>query len=212
MRPAWKGEINMSRLLQNYPNRITLEFGDTELQGQPYYHNGIDIVGEAGWTYGALDYIIAHSSGRIIEVGYEESGRGYYTIVDIGNGVHMEYCHLDDNIWMVDEYIEQGDVIGYMGNSGNCTGAHLHFAINDNGEYVNPEPFLDCDYERVIVDDIPVVPTPVQPTDELEMLDTLIDQIADNVIAGRYGNGIDRANALGQYYNLIQSRVNYKLL
>ena len=41
------------------------------------------------------------------------------------------------------EKVLKGQVLGYMGATGNVTGAHLHFDVNVNGKYVDPAPYLD---------------------------------------------------------------------
>lgn len=144
----------MSRLLENYENRITLEFGDQSLNGAPYWHDGIDIVGETGSKWGALDYIKAHSGGKVIEKAYEPGGRGNYVTIEIAPNINTQYCHLQEAYVEIGDVVDQGVVIGYMGNTGNCTGAHLHFGVWMDGEWVNPEPFLEKD----IIESEPVNP------------------------------------------------------
>ena len=47
----------------------------------------------------------------------------------------------------VGQAVKKGDVLGYMGATGNVTGAHLHFDVNIDGCYVDPEPYLKGEKE-----------------------------------------------------------------
>lgn len=130
----------MSRILKNKNNLITQEFGNG--------HSGIDIVG-AGRT---TDYIIAHSDGKVIfcQKGYRNNkgstgNASYGNCVKIqhANGYATLYAHLDTVNVSLNQTVKQGQVIGYMGNSGNSYGAHLHFEVWKNGVRINPKPYID---------------------------------------------------------------------
>lgn len=136
----------MSRLLRDYDNKITFDYGEQVLWGSPIFHDGIDIVGETHQGWGALDEIICHTAGTVVESEYDD-GRGLHVCIDCGNGVIMTYNHLETTELSVGQYVEQGDYIGFMGATGNCTGAHLHFGIMDNEVWVDPTPFLERDYD-----------------------------------------------------------------
>ncbi len=58
----------------------------------------------------------------------------------------MVYYHLANRDVKKGAKVRQGDVLGYMGATGNVTGAHLHFGIQSGGEWVDPEPYLDRDF------------------------------------------------------------------
>ena len=82
-----------------------------------------------------------------------------------------------------------------MGNSGNSYGAHLHFEVrNESDGRIDPTPYLDADLPAKVVEE----PKKEKSTDEL----------AREVIEGKYGNGEDRRNALGSRYAEVQARVN----
>lgn len=135
----------MSRLLANYNDFVTFEFGPQELWGGPIFHDGIDIVGEDEEGNHLIDDVLCHTAGIVIEAEFDE-GRGNHICVQTAPGVYMTYNHLRQIGWAVGDAIPQGAEIGTMWNSGNCTGYHLHFGINDHGEWIDPAPYLESDY------------------------------------------------------------------
>ena len=70
---------------------------------------------------------------------------GYYVIIDHGDGYESYYAHL--NSWperiQSGAWVEQGEVIGYSGNTGRSTGPHLHFEIRHNNQVIDPLAFLN---------------------------------------------------------------------
>lgn len=121
-------------------------------------HSAIDIVGE-NYT---LDYITAHSQGRIVEI---QDGRsnmkgsigniayGNYIKIDHQNGYQTLYAHMQAGLNVKNnQYIEQGTIIGYMGDSGDAYGAHLHFEVWKDGRRINPTEFLNKDFPSNIKD------------------------------------------------------------
>ena len=62
----------------------------------------------------------------------------------------MVYYHLKEKPPLQKgEAIAQGQIIGCMGRTGNCTGAHLHFGIREMGKWIDPAPFLEENYTPV---------------------------------------------------------------
>lgn len=97
-------------------------------------HNGIDIAG--GDDYGQP--FIASDSGTVIWSGNDGGGYGNYVMIDHGNGYMTVYGHASELNCSTGDYVDQGDVIGFVGSTGNSTGPHLHFEIRYDGEYQNP--------------------------------------------------------------------------
>lgn len=136
-----------NRFFPNYDTyKITSRFGMRTLNGTTRMHNGIDLVARMDGGASAVDYIKAHTGGTVIAAGYDASA-GNLVKIQTAPGVIMVYYHLRDKPTLkVGDTVKTGEIIGYMGATGNVTGAHLHFGIQVNGSYVDPEPFLDCDY------------------------------------------------------------------
>ncbi len=107
-----------------------------------------------GQTYytskGAKIYAVA--SGTVTKSTYSSSSYGHYINIDHGNGLSSLYAHMDARYFNVGDKVVQGQVIGILGNTGNCwprptaanpvAGSHLHFEMRLNGNRVNPEIYL----------------------------------------------------------------------
>jgi murein DD-endopeptidase MepM/ murein hydrolase activator NlpD len=98
-------------------------------------HQGIDI----GVGYGAP--IRAAASGTIIYCGWE-SGYGNLVVIDHGGNLATAYGHQSSIAVACGQQVNQGDVIGYVGCTGHCTGPHLHFEVRINGAPVDPLGYL----------------------------------------------------------------------
>lgn len=97
-------------------------------------HGGLDI--SDGGVYGQPIY--ASASGTVTFSGGDNSGYGNYVIIDHGSGYTTLYGHCSSLVAVTGQYVNQGDLIGYVGSTGNSTGPHLHFEIRLNGEKMDP--------------------------------------------------------------------------
>ncbi len=95
-------------------------------------HKGTDI-GRVGYT----SPIYASKAGTVIVSQYSRS-YGNYVAISHGNGNTTLYGHMSSRKVEVGQYVNQGDVIGITGSTGNSTGPHLHFEVVENGVRVNP--------------------------------------------------------------------------
>ena len=86
-------------------------------------HGGLDI--SDGGVYGQPIY--ASASGTVTFSGGDNSGYGNYVIIDHGSGYTTLYGHCSSLVAVTGQYVNQGDLIGYVGSTGNSTGPHLHF-------------------------------------------------------------------------------------
>jgi hypothetical protein len=131
-------------VLQSGEHQITSPFG---MRTHPVtgvantLHTGVDFVR----TGGKLDYIVAFADGKVTNSKYSSNGGGEFIQIDHGNGQYTRYLHLKkgSRAVKVGETVKKGQVLGYMGATGNVTGAHLHFDINIDGNYVDPIPYLE---------------------------------------------------------------------
>ena len=105
------------------------------IYGYEKMHNGVDLAGITGTP------IYAARSGTVTTATYGSSG-GYYVNISHGDGFSSIYMHMTHYIVSAGQYVNQGQVIGYMGSTGASTGPHLHFGIAYNGTYVNPANYI----------------------------------------------------------------------
>jgi murein DD-endopeptidase MepM/ murein hydrolase activator NlpD len=95
------------------------------------FHAGIDV----GGGYGAP--VLASRAGTVILAG-PASGYGTLVVVSHGDGVSSAYAHMSALLVSEGDTVEQGRMVGRIGNSGVSTGPHLHFEIRQEGEPVDP--------------------------------------------------------------------------
>jgi len=99
------------------------------------FHPGIDIGVPEGTP------IHAAAEGTVIYCGWE-SGYGNLVVIDHHNGLATAYGHQSRVAVSCNQNVAQGDVIGYSGCTGFCTGPHLHFEVRVNGVPVDPLGYL----------------------------------------------------------------------
>ena len=104
-------------------------------------HQGEDISAPDGAD------IHASTSGTVTFSGTKK-GYGNTVEIDDGNGTVTLYAHNSENGVSVGDFVNQGDVIGSVGQTGNAAGQpaseeHLHFGVLVNGTFVDPANWLD---------------------------------------------------------------------
>jgi len=109
---------------------ITSEFGP---RTDPYtgYHEGVDIGASTGTPVAAM------GNGQVLSAGWN-GGYGNCVILDLGNGLQVYYGHLSSISVSGGQTVNQGDIVGAVGSTGNSTGPHLHFGVLAGGSFVNP--------------------------------------------------------------------------
>ena len=98
-------------------------------------HPGIDIGVPMGTP------IRAAAAGHVVLASYD-GGYGNLVVIDHGNSLATAYAHQSAMAVTVGQFVEQGQVIGYVGSTGFSTGPHLHFEVRVNGTPVDPLGYL----------------------------------------------------------------------
>ena len=127
---------------------VTQEFGCTGFSWEPpfgscaHFHQGIDIVAAEGTR------VRSSGDGIIAYIGWnyaDGADPAWIVIVAHSEGLQTWYAHMrpayPGGITQGSK-VKAGQVIGFEGNTGHSTGAHLHWAVRLNDEFVNPRLFL----------------------------------------------------------------------
>lgn len=125
------------------PTCVTDRFGNRRAYNDgdfDYFHTGLDLT-----TCGNTLNIYATAPGRVV-MAEELVVRGNFTLIDHGWGVFSGYGHQLEMFVKEGDYVEAGQLIGFVGKTGRVTGPHLHWEIWVNGIQVNPTEWLDNQY------------------------------------------------------------------
>ena len=109
---------------------ISCHFGEVDAFGNAG-HRGTDIPAPEGTP------ILAAHSGTVLVSGWNNS-YGNQVLLDNGAGLSTRYAHMTQTAVTAGKAVTAGQVIGYVGNTGDSTGFHLHFEVMQNGVRVNP--------------------------------------------------------------------------
>lgn len=99
------------------------------------FHNGLDLAAPEGTPTYAAD------SGTVLYARWSDSA-GNWVVIDHGNGFVTKYMHHTSYTVTEGQHVEKGQQVGYVGNTGNSFGAHLHFQVELNGTPVDPQAYL----------------------------------------------------------------------
>ena len=117
---------------------LTSDFGERfhPILKRESLHTGIDL---------RADYEIVHAiaSGIIEREGYDARA-GNFIVIEHGIGIESIYCHLSKFLHEPGDIVFAGDEIAVSGTTGEATGPHLHFAIKENGKFIDPVPLLQA--------------------------------------------------------------------
>ena len=99
-------------------------------------HKAVDFAAPTGTE------VVASAAGEILSVYYDEY-LGNVVIIDHLNEYATLYAHLATSIYEAKTFVEKGETIALVGNTGNSTAPHLHFEVLIDGENIDPEKILN---------------------------------------------------------------------
>lgn len=120
-------------------NALTSDYGARyhPITGEYSFHNGVDIGADGGTP------IYAAAAGTVIISGWHDS-YGNWVMIDHGNGWSTLYAHQSQRNCVVGDQVSVGQVIGFVGTTGDSTGNHLHFEVRQpNNTTVNPLNYFE---------------------------------------------------------------------
>lgn len=189
----------MSRILKSGDIRITNVYSSS--------HKGVDIVKAPS----SLETVIAHSGGKVTfcQTGQKNNkgskgnlSYGNCIKIDHGNGYSTLYAHLDRVFVKLGDFVTEGQEIGFMGNTGNSFGAHLHFEVRKDNVRINPTEYIDKD--------LPIGVSVIYAvhTNRGSWLSDIVDynEVNSNGYAGIIGKAIDGIRA-----NLSKGNIIYRV-
>ena len=103
---------------------------------QPQFHKGLDIATARG------EPVISTADGKVVYVGYDESGYGNLLIIDHGYNLKTYYAHLSTIKVKIGDTVNRGEEVASVGNTGKSTGPHLHYEVRIFGQSVDPEHYI----------------------------------------------------------------------
>lgn len=127
------GHYKITSLFANRIDPITGVYG---------HHTGTDIAAPGGTP------IKAAANGEVI-ISVRGRSYGEYVVIQHHDGIQTLYAHMSSRVAQVGDIVNQGDVIGYVGSTGDSTGNHLHLEFRINGvrtDALNYYPSITFDY------------------------------------------------------------------
>lgn len=144
---------NQKNLFKEIPNiwpvknpntHISMLFGPNlhPITGQWYIHKGVDF---STWRQG--DPVMATANGQVVTVAYDNTF-GNYVIIRHKHGMYTRYAHMSVSLVKKGAFVNQGDIIGRIGNTGITTGPHLHYEVHIGSDVVDPSKYIHVKLSR----------------------------------------------------------------
>jgi len=122
-----KGPLSFSRISSRYNLKRRIAFYGNRIRP----HKGTDFAGAVGTP------IMATADGTVINSEYR-GGNGNYVKIRHNSTYDTQYLHMSKRKAKVGDFVKQGDVIGYVGMTGNTSGPHVCYRFWKNGKQVDP--------------------------------------------------------------------------
>ena len=137
-------EIPSINPVKNPNTHVSMPFGPNvhPLNGNWYIHKGIDF---STWRSG--DPVMATANGQVVTVGFDNSF-GNFVIIKHNHGIYTRYAHLSSFRVKKGQLVDQGQIIGNIGNTGISTGPHLHYEVHIGSDVVDPAKYININLQK----------------------------------------------------------------
>jgi murein DD-endopeptidase MepM/ murein hydrolase activator NlpD len=117
--------------------RLTSSYGKREhpRSGRRDFHSGVDIASSPGSP-------VEVTADGIVSFAGWAGGNGNLVVIEHGHGYSTFYAHNKKVNVKVGQEVHRGDIISFVGSTGNSTGPHVHYEVWRNGKSVNPYKFI----------------------------------------------------------------------
>lgn len=145
------GVIEKALLVNTIPNgkplhhtHVTSNFGYRihPVTHRQSFHAGLDLHGKKGTP------VYAPASGVVVYA-KQKTAYGNFILIEHSYGFKTAYGHLSRYAVKAGDYVNKGDIIGYVGNTGRSTGAHLHYEVRYLDKWINPKAFLTLNLDNI---------------------------------------------------------------
>ena len=163
---------------------ITSIYGYERSDGK--IHKGLDMISDVGDRY-----VKAIMGGIVSFVGYDADGFGNYVSILQNDGNKALYCHLQSYSVTKGDKIEEGQIIGIEGTTGNSTGIHLHLEIRkspyNTADHINPATVLGIENKKGPIEFINSISEEAK-----NMIDKLIQEYGESTVYAAFKNICDK--------------------
>ena len=137
-------EIPSINPVKNPNTHVSMPFGPNvhPLNGNWYIHKGMDF---STWRSG--DPVMATANGQVVTVGFDNSF-GNFVIIKHNHGIYTRYAHLSSFRVKKGQLVDQGQIIGNIGNTGISTGPHLHYEVHIGSDVVDPAKYINITLQK----------------------------------------------------------------
>ena len=132
-----KGAVSIPSIVPLSGVHLTSGFGMRwhPVMGGRRQHKGVDLAAPTGTPIHA-------SADGTVAMAERYSGYGLYVQIEHGGSLETRYGHMSRIAVAEGQFVHKGEVIGYVGSTGNSTGPHLHYEVRVDGTAVNPIPYM----------------------------------------------------------------------
>ncbi len=139
--PAPRSSVSIPSRMPVEAMRLSSAYGmrDHPILRQRRQHNGVDLAAASGTP------VYATADGRIGRA-QRFGSYGNYVQIEHGGALQTRYAHLSSYTVQSGDLVHKGDLIGYVGSTGNSTGPHLHYEVRVDAGPVDPRPYMIANY------------------------------------------------------------------